>query len=115
MEFERGRFEDWEVVCIDSETYAIYRKDYNEEWQNEQGDNLVFDTAEEATQYLRNTFNEGDRMKPTDEALMNYAWQLGYRLSPEDCEEIRRTFRINETIEHAVKDFLSAYEGGNWK
>ena len=54
-------------------------------------------------------------MKPTDEALMNYAWQLGYRLSPEDCEEIRRTFGIRETIEHAVKDFLSAYEGGNWK
>jgi hypothetical protein len=49
---------DWEVVCIDSESYAIYRKGYNEEWQDAQGDNLVFNTDEEATQYLRNTFNE---------------------------------------------------------
>lgn len=52
-----SRFEDWEVVCIDSESYAIYRKGYNEEWQDEQGDNLVFDTVEEAEQYLRNFFN----------------------------------------------------------
>lgn len=52
--------------------------------------------------------------KLTDQALMDYAWKLGYRLSAEDCEEIRQTSFPGETIDHAVKDFLSAYEGG-WK
>ena len=46
--------EEWEVVCIDSENYAIYRKDVNEEWQDEQGDNLVFETEQEANAYLQN-------------------------------------------------------------
>ena len=45
---------EWEVVCIDSENYAIYRKDVNEEWQDEQGDNLVFETEQEANAYLQN-------------------------------------------------------------
>lgn len=51
-------FNEWEVVCIDSESYAIYRKNYNEEWQDEHGDNLVFDSAEEANQYLKNVFDK---------------------------------------------------------
>lgn len=46
--------DDWEVVCVDTECYAIYRKDLNEEWQDEHGDNLVFETEQEAKAYLQN-------------------------------------------------------------
>lgn len=56
--FDRGRFEDWEVVCVDSTTYAIYRKNYNQEWQDRHGDNLVFETEEEAVAYLKEVFSE---------------------------------------------------------
>jgi hypothetical protein len=46
---------------------------------------------------------------------MDYAWRLGYELSPEDCDEIRITAYSGETVAHAVKDFLSAYEvPGRW-
>lgn len=58
---------------------------------------------------------QGQSKKLTDEALMDYAWRLGYRLSPTDCDEIRSTAYLGETVSHAVKDFLSAYEGGNFK
>ena len=58
MKFERGKFEDWEVVCVDSATYAIYRKNYNQEWQDEQDDNLVFDTQAEAVAYLKEAFGQ---------------------------------------------------------
>jgi len=57
----------------------------------------------------------GRTNKLTDENLMDYAWRLGYRLSPEDCDEIRLTAYAGETVAHAVKDFLSAYEGGACK
>ena len=57
--FNKGKFEDWEVVCVDSATYTIYRTDYNQEWQDEQGDNLVFETETEAVAYLEKVF-EGE-------------------------------------------------------
>lgn len=56
--FERGSFEDWEIECIDSAHYAIYRKGYNEEWQDANGDNLHFDTKAEAEEYLRKEFEK---------------------------------------------------------
>ena len=56
--FNKGKFEDWEVVCVDSATYTIYRKNCNQEWQDEQGDNLVFDTETEAVDYLKETFGQ---------------------------------------------------------
>ena len=53
--------------------------------------------------------------KLTDQNRMDYAWRLGYELSPEDCDEIRITAYSGETVAHAVKDFLSAYEvPGRW-
>jgi|688.fasta_scaffold881266_1 hypothetical protein len=57
----------------------------------------------------------GRTNKLTDQNLMDYAWRLGYQLSPEDCDEIRITAYSGETVAHAVKDFLSAYEvPGRW-
>lgn len=57
--FNKGKFEDWEVVCVDSATYTIYRKDCNQEWQDEKGDNLCFETKKEAVAYLEKVF-EGE-------------------------------------------------------
>lgn len=58
--FNKGKFEDWEVVCVDSATYTIYRKDYNQEWQDEKGDNLCFETKKEAVAYLKEAFRQED-------------------------------------------------------
>jgi len=57
-EFDRCEFEDWEVQYLCDDQYVIYHKDYNQEWQNEDGDNLVFDTKEEAEEYLRKEFGK---------------------------------------------------------
>ena len=59
-EFNRGRFEDWQVEFIDEDHngkhYAIFHKVWNQEWQNEQGDNLCFETKKEAVAYLKKAF-----------------------------------------------------------
>jgi hypothetical protein len=52
----------------------------------------------------------GRSTKLTDENLMAYSLKLGYTLAHEDCEEIRMTAYLGETVAHAVKDFLNAYE-----
>ena len=58
----------------------------------------------------------GDGLNLTDDALMDFAFGLGYVISAEDCDEIRRTSFEGETVRHAIKDFLSAYENpGVWK
>lgn len=46
----------------------------------------------------------------TNEALMTYADDLGYYLSPEDCDHIRETNGLGETVADAVTDFLFAFE-----
>jgi len=52
----------------------------------------------------------GQTQKLTDENLMDYAYRLGFCFTPEDCDEIRRTSYQGETVSHAVKDFISAFE-----
>ena len=56
--FDRGAFEDWQVECIDTANYAIYHKTYNQEWEDEHGNNLVFETEAEAEEYLRKEFGQ---------------------------------------------------------
>ena len=60
-EFDRGAFEDWQVERVDTNdptaNYAIYHKIYNQEWEDEDGINLVFETKEEAEEYLRKEFS----------------------------------------------------------
>jgi hypothetical protein len=46
----------------------------------------------------------------SDDNLGLFAWLKGYRLCPEDCQEIRGTAYSGETVSHAVEDFLNAYE-----
>jgi hypothetical protein len=46
----------------------------------------------------------------SDDNLLEYSNRLGYRLSQDDCDEIRQTAGEGETVASAVKDFLSAYE-----
>lgn len=60
MKFERGRFEDWQVEFIDTKHYAIFHKVWNQEWQDEKGDNLCFETKKEAVAYLKEAFRQED-------------------------------------------------------
>ena len=46
----------------------------------------------------------------TNQELKDYAQGLGYTLDDADCQEIRDTSYTGETVSHAVKDFLNAYE-----
>jgi hypothetical protein len=44
---------EWMVEMVDEGHYAIFHKEVNEEWVDEHGDNLCFETAEEAEAYLK--------------------------------------------------------------
>jgi hypothetical protein len=50
--------EDWKVELVDTNHYAIFHKVWNLEWTDEQGNNLCFETAQEARQYLKEVFKE---------------------------------------------------------
>ena len=57
-EFNRGKFEDWQVEFIDTKHYAIFHKEVSQEWQNEEGNNLCFETKKEAVAYLKKEFGK---------------------------------------------------------
>lgn len=47
----------------------------------------------------------------TNQEIKKTACMLGYDLTDEDCEDMRRTSNDpRETVEQAVNDFLNAYE-----
>ena len=46
----------------------------------------------------------------TYQEIQEFAKILGYTLSDDDCIEILETSYDGETCEHAVNDFLDAYE-----
>lgn len=50
---------DWKVEFVAPKHYAIFHKVWNLEWADEQGDNLHFETAKEAREYLKKV-NEGE-------------------------------------------------------
>ena len=70
-EFNRGRFEDWQVEFIDEDHngkhYAIFHKEISQEWQDEQGYNRVFETKKEAVAYLKEAFKQEDKNEDQDE------------------------------------------------
>ena len=50
---------DWKVELVDTKHYAIFHKVWNLEWVDKtSGENLCFDTAKEARQYLNEVFKE---------------------------------------------------------
>jgi hypothetical protein len=46
----------------------------------------------------------------TNEKIKAYASSLGYEFTDEDCADIIGTSYEGETVEHAVNDFLDAFE-----
>lgn len=48
----------------------------------------------------------------TDAEIIAYAAQLGYTFTSEDCNDLMSPMfgSFNETLAHAVSDFLNAYE-----
>ena len=58
--FNRGKFKDWYVERVGHKHWVIFHKVWNQEWQNEQGDNLVFETKKEAVAYLKEAFGQED-------------------------------------------------------
>jgi hypothetical protein len=46
----------------------------------------------------------------TNEKIKAYALSLGYEFTDEDCADIIGTSYEGETVEHAVNDFLDAFE-----
>jgi len=54
-----NRVKDWQVEFIEQGHYAIFHKIVNLEWVDKtSGDNLCFETAKEARQYLNEVFKE---------------------------------------------------------
>jgi len=51
----------------------------------------------------------------TVDEIKKVAWNLGYEFDDRDCAEIIATSFDGETAEQAVKDFIDAYEGGNYE
>ena len=52
---------DWKVELVDTKHYAIFHKVWNLEWVDKtSGENLCFDTAKEARQYLNEVFKENE-------------------------------------------------------
>ena len=51
----------------------------------------------------------------TADEIKKVAWNLGYEFSEQDCAEIMATSFKGETAEHAVRDFIDAYEGGDYE
>jgi hypothetical protein len=53
-------------------------------------------------------------MKPNKDRFIldchQYGLELGYELDADDLEEIYATSYEGETVEHAVNDYLDAYE-----
>ena len=49
--------EDWQVECVSIDHYAIFHRDVNLEWTDAQGDNLCFESEQEALEYLNRHFN----------------------------------------------------------
>jgi hypothetical protein len=50
------------------------------------------------------------RLRMTNEEIKAYASSLGYAFTDEDCADIIGTSYEGETVEHAVNDFLDAFE-----
>ena len=46
----------------------------------------------------------------THQEIKEYASQLGFTFSDEDCKELLADTYEGETLAHAVNDFLDAYE-----
>lgn len=61
---KQGKYEDWQVEDVGN-GYAIYQKDVNQEWEDENGENLLFQTEGEAHRYLRRVFDRD----PTEEEI----------------------------------------------
>jgi hypothetical protein len=45
-------------------------------------------------------------------AIKKRAKELGFEFNDADCDEIIKTSFKGESVDHAVKDFIDAYEGG---
>lgn len=56
--FDRGTFKDWYVERVGHKHWVIFHKVWNQEWQDEKGDNLCFETKKEAVAYLKKEFGK---------------------------------------------------------
>lgn len=57
----QNNIKDWKVELVDTKHYAIFHKTINLEWVDEaSGENLCFETAREAHQYLNEVFKENE-------------------------------------------------------
>lgn len=55
----QNNIKDWKVELVDTKHYAIFHKTINLEWVDEaSGENLCFETAKKARQYLNEVFKE---------------------------------------------------------
>lgn len=54
-----SKIEDWQVEFIAPKHYAIFHKEVNQEWTDGLGENLCFETAQEAKRYLAKVFMKG--------------------------------------------------------
>ena len=83
--------------------WAIYMKGYNTEYQDANGDNLIFDTKKEALEFatLLNIIEEAK----------NY--NMVFTLA--DAQDVLNTkpewYHGEETVEEAVADYIDAYGG----
>ena len=66
---KNSRFEDWQVELVIDKHYAIFHKEVNQEWTDANGDNLCFETAKEARQYLAKVFKKGEASESTSSKL----------------------------------------------
>lgn len=98
MNDDKGK---WEAVKIVDKHWAIYMRDYNTEYVDDQGDNLVFDTKKEAISFIKllNIIDEAEK--------------LGYNFTLEDAQDVLDTkpswYHGVETEAEAVADYIDAY------
>lgn len=57
-EFNQGEFKDWYVERVGHKHWVIFHKEINQEWQDEEGNNLCFETKKEAVAHLKKVFLE---------------------------------------------------------
>ncbi len=48
----KWKFTDWHVEQVAENYYVLFHNEESREWVDEYGDNLCFDTKEEALRYL---------------------------------------------------------------
>lgn len=48
----KRKFEEWQIEQVAENYFVIFHKEESREWVDEYGDNLCFDTKEQALKYL---------------------------------------------------------------